>query len=57
MVDHQREIAGIGIFGCAALLIWRGEYDKALYIILPTVAFFIGERNGVNKTVKVKADA
>lgn len=49
MADHQREIAGIGIFGCAALLIWRGEYDKALYIILPTVAFFIGERNGQKK--------
>lgn len=46
MTNHQREIAGIGIFACAALLIWKGEFEKALYIILPTVAFFIGEKNG-----------
>lgn len=49
MANHSREIAGFGIFVCAAMLIYQGKHQEALYLILPTVAFFIGERNGERK--------
>jgi hypothetical protein len=51
-MNHQREIAGVGVFACALLLIWKGYVQEAMYLILPTVGFFIGEKNGERKAKK-----
>jgi len=46
---YEREIAG-GFVGVAALaLILKGHVSEAMYLLLPTLGFFIGEKNGERK--------
>lgn len=45
-MDLGRIIAGVGIFSLASILALQGHTEQALYLALPTVAFFVGEKNG-----------
>jgi hypothetical protein len=51
-VNHQREIAGVGVFIIAGILVWKGHIQEAMYLVLPTVGFFIGEKNGETQAAR-----
>lgn len=55
MSGYKEEIAGVGIIGLALLLAYNGEYEKAMMLVLPLLAFFVGEKNGA-KSVGEEGD-
>jgi len=48
-VLYEREIAGIAVGGCAALLIFNKEYSYAMALLVGMLSFFMGEKNGQRK--------
>lgn len=46
MANHKEEIAGLGIIAAALMLIYNREYELAMMLLLPLIAFFVGEKNG-----------
>jgi len=48
-VMYEREIAGIAVGGCAALLIFNKEYAYAMALLVGMLSFFMGEKNGQRK--------
>lgn len=46
MTSYKEEIAGGGIVVAALMLIYNGEYEFAMMLLLPLIAFFVGEKNG-----------
>jgi len=48
-VMYEREIAGVAVGGCAALLIFNKEYSYAMVLLVGMLSFFMGEKNGQRK--------
>jgi len=46
---YEREIAGVAVGGCAALLIFNKEYAYAMALLVGMLSFFMGEKNGQRK--------
>jgi len=46
---YEREIAGVAVGGCAALLIFNKEYSYAMALLVGMLSFFMGEKNGERK--------
>lgn len=55
MGEYERPIAGVFVGLASLLLIYQGRVNEALYLLLPTLAFFLGESNGKRVAAKKQA--
>lgn len=51
-MNYQRLIAGVFVGSGSMILIWRGEYEKGMILLVGMLSFFVGEKNGERKTTK-----
>ena len=49
VLNYLRLLSGAFVGSGGLILLWRGEYEKGMILLIGMLSFFVGEKNGERK--------